>query len=1771
MKTKKIFLLLNVLILLCISLNGQSFTSHATIDQEFCGHSVLVVLDNVVGGLNRSHSRSLFGNIEIVSFRDLTEITGDPRSLRINEATFNQILKLTLPTDDKENVLAVIEQLRFIDGVRNATPNYIVSLNGGYDLNSTLLDFTKGGGQVIPNDPMFDQLWGMTKIQAPEAWTMTTGSLDVKVGIIDTGIASHPDLDANVVSGWNFWLDEPHDPDILYGNHGTHVAGTVGAVGDNDIGVVGVNWNVTLVPMRIDWDGFNAMYSTMVEAITWGINQNIPILNMSFSGFGEATGVRDAIENYPGLFVWSAGNDNENIDEFITAWMWGTFDLPNLISVGATTPTDQRSYFSNYGATTVNIYAPGSGILSTVFDDDYASFDGTSMAAPHVAGVAALMLAINPDLPAEELKNLILISADRIVIDTPVGVQNVLRLNAEKALLSITSSHFPPRNLTSTVGSDGALLSWSAPFSDGSSTLVGYNVYDFEGVLLTASPITTIYFEVSILPIGPSSFSVTAVYSTGESIHVYTAISIASFIPNKLSYSIGSDEITLSWEEPIFTTGLLGYNIYRGSTLLNITPTNLESFTDTNVTFGLLDYSVVAVYAGGVSEPSSILINQSYFSPRGLSSMVVGDEVQVTWEKPLLSVGITGYKVYRDNDLISGIVSTFSFNDDEGTQGYTYFYTVTAMFSSEESLPSVGVVTRFGDVLLPPRNIHASTEGNNIRLDWDAPEIITGTFTHALSLEREFDLRGDRHVITPQIVAHRFTPEKIYDLGLAGGYLTKISYGYIQLIYWNGYLYRPTLKVWMGGSRIGDVLDPGILVHSQVVNDTDLLDMSPWATVDLSTPISIPVNQEIWVGVEYFYYNLTVSTDHGPAKSGYGNLISYFGQWELSRLFGGNTLIIGHAENMQNSSANFLGYNVYRNGMLQTSVPIQSLSWIDQDVPAGVHTYQIYAIYDSGESIKREISIQKNNPPRNLLAIADDGVVNLSWNAPLPQSLSTFSGYIVHRNGVPISSLLTSTDFVDNTVVNGVPYTYHIIAYYTEPISVSGVSNEVTITLQGETDFTLPPRNLTAHRELGNISLTWSEPRFGNETIFTHTQTDTPELYYGSDYEREFTIAQRFTPEQLTDFEVAGLYLNKISFMPAHGLFDFIFKIWTGGSGFDAGTLIYEQLVSNVSFSWVNPHRWDEVYLDYYIKIPTDKELWIGYYTAQGGFPASIDFGPPQVDFGNLYFENGVWRTLGINPFTGKELGNWMLKAHAISHENLTHSRIITDSSNPVITETAFMKNTNQTNSKAEVIRVSDLNILDDALWGLDVASRVPASRNLKGYNVYRDGVLLTPAPIFEMSFMDSNLPRGEYVYGVTALFDGGESVPVEIFVNQPAITEYPYIQDISEIPLYWTHMHGYFGNPLSFWIIYDNDFYGGAPWSIAQDMSYVKTMLQGLGNWLISPEFIVSSSDRYVLSLDIALSDSALPGNSYDDDVFKIIISTDNGLTWTHENIIAMFDNRGSENILNNFAGENIAINFENYSGSIKFAFYAISPTGSFRYIHLSNITVSLAAETIPTIITDLEDFIENIDDFIDDFIKFQNVGLDTTDWPDSQPVESHFDVLLVLPISNLAMRNDPVDIYLRIPAVLWDCDDFFADVSGDFSVQGIFGFDGDKYFLLIQVADDVIVDDNGALSVTLSSFTATVASMSPSPNINIEWITTSETNMRGFHVFRSSLTLTLSTGVYSEKSTVGAISDCPIRQKRFMKLFFIFGHRRCSLQNEKLVYLAFQRGLHRLPIGCS
>jgi len=363
--------------------------------------------------------------------------------------------------DDLDNADAatVVNEYSQLPEVEYAEPNYDIELD---EVEAPLVP-------VLPHDPQFSDQWALSNsgqrggkqgadISATLAWATTTGSDKVVVAVLDSGVDyTHEDLAGNMwkrpASMAPYHDDELGTIDDEYGfstvesigdpmdenGHGTHCAGIIGAEGENNIGIAGVNWKVRIMPLKFMNSGGFGTTKDAIEAINYVIERkkagvNVRIISASWGSTQYSRALEDVIRKaYENdiAFVAAAGNSSTNNDR--TPHYPSSYNVPNVISVAALDRHDQLATFSNWGAKSVAIAAPGVDILSTWLGNAYEEKSGTSMATPVVAGVAALVLAEHPRMSVDELKKKLLASTDPIVALKGKTVSGG-RINAAKAV-----------------------------------------------------------------------------------------------------------------------------------------------------------------------------------------------------------------------------------------------------------------------------------------------------------------------------------------------------------------------------------------------------------------------------------------------------------------------------------------------------------------------------------------------------------------------------------------------------------------------------------------------------------------------------------------------------------------------------------------------------------------------------------------------------------------------------------------------------------------------------------------------------------------------------------------------------------------------------------------------------------------------------------------------------------------------------------------------------------------------------------------------------------------------------------------------------------------------------------------------------------------------------------------------------------------------------------------------------------------------------------------
>lgn len=378
----------------------------------------------------------------------------------INLDVYRCHLKLTLKETGRDAVLTAIEKVMELPEVRSASPNYIYRQN-----------------TVHPNSENIDSQWALDNINIYNAWNRSTGSSDVVVGVMDSGIdSSHPEFQNRIRS--DLCVDcvsspvpsaDPNPVDTT--GHGTMVASIIGARGV-DNGMIGICWNIQLASLRVFNSNGEALSESLALAIYVATLANIPIIVFSGGGYGGCSESElECMSLYNGLYVCSVGNEDLNTDVTYDYPGFYSTVLNNVLSVGAiksdnTRPSvDDWGYNngepqgSNYGAQTVSIFAPGDNIKCAVpiayNSTGYTFSGGTSLAAPHVAGVAALLLSFNPQLTTDEIKSAILTNVDHISSLNGLCASNG-KLNAQKAIYAVSQT----KEIFNNIGYEGEEFYW---------------------------------------------------------------------------------------------------------------------------------------------------------------------------------------------------------------------------------------------------------------------------------------------------------------------------------------------------------------------------------------------------------------------------------------------------------------------------------------------------------------------------------------------------------------------------------------------------------------------------------------------------------------------------------------------------------------------------------------------------------------------------------------------------------------------------------------------------------------------------------------------------------------------------------------------------------------------------------------------------------------------------------------------------------------------------------------------------------------------------------------------------------------------------------------------------------------------------------------------------------------------------------------------------------------------------------------------------------------
>jgi len=646
---------------------------------------------------------------------------------------------------DKMSVKDALAALRSDPAVLYAEPDYIVSAS------------------AIPNDPRFDELWGMhntgqnggvddADIDAPEAWDISIGSHDVIVGVIDTGVDhTHPDLVANMwtnpgeIAGDgidndnNGYIDDVHGINAITDSgdpmddngHGTHVAGTIGATGNDGVGVVGVNHNVSIVGCKFLSASGSGSTSDALKCIDYMValknNHNIDIstLNNSWGGGGFSQALYDSITasgDANMLFVAAAGNggyDNDASPSYPAS-----YDHDSVMAVAGSNRSGGMYSSSQYGLTSVDIAAPARDVLSTVPGGGYSSFTGTSMATPHVAGAAALVLSVNPDLTAVELKELLMNSGDPHPATEGKTVSGK-HLNVHNALLEADP----------------------APGFRFSVTPVN--------TVITAGETATYSFDVTSVADWDGTIDLTMTDSLGSA-----SLSASSVTPGESFTLTVPTEANTAWGDYEFTvTGTSG-ELSKTQTLgLYVNPQGLTDFTfDKDVNADIPDND-----AGGMTSVITITDDITIFGSStyvNITHTWIGDLI-VSLTSPAGTTATLHSQSGGSADNIDQSFASGAFNGETAAGDWTLFVSDNAAIDTGTLNNWAMTLTGLGEVGPSAPVADFSAEIANLMV----------TFTDA-STDRNNDIAswswdfGDGNTSSEQSPMHTFAASGTYDVTL---------------------------------------------------------------------------------------------------------------------------------------------------------------------------------------------------------------------------------------------------------------------------------------------------------------------------------------------------------------------------------------------------------------------------------------------------------------------------------------------------------------------------------------------------------------------------------------------------------------------------------------------------------------------------------------------------------------------------------------------------------------------------------------------------------------------------------------------------------------------------------------------------------------------------------------------------------------------------------------------------------------------------------------------
>ncbi|MCL1875979.1 MAG: putative Ig domain-containing protein [Synergistaceae bacterium] len=658
MKKLLFFLLLVVLFSCPAFANSSEYVEGevlVVIDAPESGYSAFSVQDEV--GVN-AFSQSVLSEAQAFAEEfDLEALETYPEIANISGKSIIHLRSEYMSTEE------LIQELSSVPYVESVSPNHIIRLDGSSAAQSTEY---AAFSALTPNDPYYSLLWGLTNIGVQQVWDYVTGSDTICVAVLDTGINyTHPDLSANMAKDTTGYYGRYFKNGVVSTNpmdthgHGTHVAGTIGAVGNNGIGVVGVNWKVKLLAVSVIAGG-SGSEADIIKGINYVVSEkrnglNIRVVNMSLGGWypvqADNSPYGNAIKSMSDVGIicaLAAGNDGQNLSNPTGVDTNGIsckgrrpypacFRFVNTITVGSIGSGNGKSIFSNYSPAWVDIAAPGENIYSTYLSNGYRYMDGTSMATPHVAGAAALLCAAYPGETPAQIKARILNNANNI--GTAYWAKGILNAwgaysNGAKAPI-ITTTSLPG----GTVGK-----AYSATLSASGTTPITWSVSANSlpnGLILNAA---TGVISGTPTTVGTFSFTVKAANIAGSATKNLSIV-ISPEPPKITTTSLPGGTVNKTYSATLSASGTtpITWSISAGSLPVGLSlnaATGVISGTPTKA--GTTNFTVKATNGGGSDTKAlSIVVSIEIIPPTITTTSLPGGVVGTTYNQALSASGTT--------------------------------------------------------------------------------------------------------------------------------------------------------------------------------------------------------------------------------------------------------------------------------------------------------------------------------------------------------------------------------------------------------------------------------------------------------------------------------------------------------------------------------------------------------------------------------------------------------------------------------------------------------------------------------------------------------------------------------------------------------------------------------------------------------------------------------------------------------------------------------------------------------------------------------------------------------------------------------------------------------------------------------------------------------------------------------------------------------------------------------------------------------------------------